>query len=103
MRQSDPERYDDLDAHRTRSNIRPDAGTAYDYASFRAAVVDTRPDLLADGNVVPDLDAVADQLADAGPFAHLEQPDIVRPLSFTEHMDDAVDQLRARAHGHLAG
>lgn len=93
MRHPDADRYADLDAHRTRTNVRADVGTAYDYAAYRAAVVDAQPDLLADGNVVPDLradvseahlDAIADRLADAGPFAHLEQPDVVRPLDLAE-------------------
>ncbi len=101
MRQSDPERYADLDAHRTRTNLRADdAGSAYDYAAFRDTVVGSHPELLADGNVVPDLDAVADQLADAGPFAHLEQPDIVRPLSVTEFIDDVHRGIADRGLAH---
>lgn len=62
---TDAERYADLDAHRTRTNLRPDDGSAYDFARAHA-------DQLVDGNVVPDLDAVADRLADAGPFGHLD-------------------------------
>lgn len=62
---TDADRYADLDTHRTRTNIRPDDGTAYDFARAHA-------DQLADGNVVPDLDTVADRLADAGIFAHLD-------------------------------
>lgn len=105
MRHPDADRYADLDAHRTRTNVRTDVGTAYDYAAYRAAVVDAQPDLLADGNVVPDLradvsdahlDAIADRLADAGPFAHLEQPDVVRPLSVTEFVDDITSSVAER-------
>jgi hypothetical protein len=71
----------ELDAHRTRVNrwplgdadgVRFDAfrdggadGSAYDYAAYRGAHLDA--DVLADGHVEPDLDVVADQLADAGP------------------------------------
>jgi hypothetical protein len=57
---TDADRYADLDTHRTRTNRRADDGSAYDYARAHA-------DQLADANVVPDLDAVADDLADAGP------------------------------------
>lgn len=86
---TDADRYADLDTHRTRTNRRPDDGSAYDFARAHA-------DQLADGNVVPDLNAVADRLADAGPFAHLELHDHADTV--TQFVDDVTRHVADRAH-----